>query len=419
MKKYHIHTFGCKVNQYESQLISEKFKNDNFEYTKNLEEANIIVLNSCTVTSKTDKKCEHFLNKITKLPKKPKIILTGCIAKNKNDRIRKILHNSNHNIELITDKTKLFIDSQVQTVRHFDKHSRAFLKIQDGCNSFCSYCIIPYVRNVLWNKPEEKIISEIKNFVKCGYYEIVITGINVGKYNDKLSTCFSDLIKKIIKIPLNFRIRISSIELNDIDNKLIELIMENPEKICNHLHIPMQSGSDEILKKMNRMYLSKKFEKKIIKIEKTLPDIALTTDIITGFPGETLKHHKETCNIIKRNMFAKLHIFKYSDRNGTLASKFTNKVHINEINDRFNELSEVNTCKKNEFLKKNIGKKKRSVKIGKFHALTDNYIKVKLQKNDNKFCQDISKQQHTNDKYSQLLRNGIFEIKITEKTAKI
>jgi len=426
MKKYHIYTFGCKVNQYESQLISEKFKNDNLEYTKNPEEANIIILNSCTVTAKTDKECEYFLRKTTKLPQKPKIILTGCIVRNKNSYIKKFL-SDHRNIEIITDKTKLFTNSQKQTISNFDKHSRAFLKIQDGCNSFCTYCIIPYVRNILWSKPEKEVISEIENLVKHGYSEIVMTGINIGKYRSEFSKIgLSGLVEKIIKIPLNFRIRISSIELNDIDNKLIGLIRENPKKICHHLHIPLQSGSDEILRQMNRKYSSKKFEKKINKIMQALPDLALTTDLITGFPNETKKHHKATCDIVKKILFAKLHIFKYSDREGTKASTFRNKIHINEIRNRAKELFEIDSEKRKTFLKKHIGTKRNAVKIGEHKILTDNYIKVKIQqpKNNDLVIHSISKLSDTtihttHDQHSlSSLKNDIFEIEITE-TAEI
>ncbi|MDR1400846.1 MAG: tRNA (N(6)-L-threonylcarbamoyladenosine(37)-C(2))-methylthiotransferase MtaB [Endomicrobium sp.] len=428
MKKYHIYTFGCKVNQYESQLISEKFKSDNFKYTRDPKEADIIIFNSCTVTSKTDKKCEYFLRKTTRLSNKPKIILTGCIVKNRGNYVKKLLSYS-HDIEVIADKTKLFTDPQKQTVLGFDRHSRAFLKIQDGCNSFCSYCIVPYVRGILWSKPEKEVLSEIENLIKHGYSEIVMTGINIGEYRSELSkTGLSELIEKTIKIPLNFRIRISSIELNEIDDKLIELIKENPEKICRHLHIPLQSGSDEILRQMNRKYSSKKFEKKINKIVRILPDIALTTDIITGFPNETKKHHRETCDIIKRILFARLHIFRYSDREGTKASTFKNKVHTDDIKNRSKELSEINFEKRKIFLKKHIGTKRNAVKIGNCKALTDNYIKVEIQEsknNDHPIYHSAPKYPDTNaqhirrNQHSQLfLKNGIFKIEITE-TSKV
>jgi threonylcarbamoyladenosine tRNA methylthiotransferase MtaB len=387
MKTYYIHTFGCKVNQYESQLISENFKKNNFERVLKPEEANIIVLNSCTVTAKADKECQYFIRKFSKLLNKPKIILTGCLAKNKSINLKEMFPN----IEIVTDKTTLFNDAKKQSVCRLDKHSRAFLKIQDGCNSFCSYCIVPYVRNVLWSKPKKEVISEITNLVANGYSEIVLTGIHVGKYEEGLSS----LIRKIIQIDLDFRIRISSIELNEIDEELIKLMKENPDKICRHLHIPLQSGSQEILKQMNRKYSAKNFEEKITQIFKELPDLSLTSDIITGFPGETEVNHKESCEFVKELPFAGFHIFSYSDRQATKACELKNKVPAIEIKNRSKDLLKINLDKKIKFLNRNLGTKRKAVKIGLDKALTDNYITVKT-------C--VSK------------NSKIFEIKITENS---
>jgi threonylcarbamoyladenosine tRNA methylthiotransferase MtaB len=386
MKKYYIYTFGCKVNQYESQLISEKFKNDKFECVQKPEEADIIIFNSCTVTVRADKKCEYFLRKTLRLSNKPKVILTGCITKNKNSIIKTLFPN----VEIITDKTKLFNKSQ--KISNFNKHSRAFLKIQDGCDSFCSYCIVPYIRNVLWSKPENEVISEIKTLVKNMYFEIVLTGIHIGKYCNGLS----ELLEKIVRIPLDFRLRISSIELNEINDKLIKIIKTNKEKICPHLHIPLQSGSDNILKQMNRKYSTRIFEDKIDEIMQILPDLTLTTDIITGFPGETEEHHNETCDFIKKNPFTKFHIFRYSDRLGTRASMFDEKISINKIKNRSKDLFEIDSAKRKKFLRRNIGTKRKAVRIGKNKTLTDNYIIVE---NKNKILNT---------------KNGIFEIEITD-----
>jgi threonylcarbamoyladenosine tRNA methylthiotransferase MtaB len=387
MKKYFIHTFGCKVNQYESQLISENFKKNNFERSLNPENADVIILNSCTVTSEADKKCQYLIRKFSKLSNNPKLILTGCLAKNKNVNLNKIFPN----IEVITDKTILFNKSQKQTVSGHDQHSRSFLKIQDGCNSFCSYCIVPYVRNVIWSKPENEVISEITNLIKNGYSEIVLTGIHLGKYEKNLSI----LVEKIIHINLDFRIRISSIDINEIDDKLIELIKANPNKICRHLHIPLQSGSEKILKQMNRKYSKNYFEEKTSEIIKKLPDLALTTDIITGFPGETEEQHKETCEFVKKLPFSGFHIFRYSDREGTKASQFKNKVPSGEIKKRSKDLFEIDLIKRKVFLTKNLGTKRKAVKIGTNKLLTDNCIIIKT--NTSKI-------------------SGIFEIEIIENS---
>jgi threonylcarbamoyladenosine tRNA methylthiotransferase MtaB len=383
--KYFIYTFGCKVNQYESQLISQKFKDGNFEITQEPQSADIIVFNSCTVTASADKECEYLLRKTLKLPQKPKIILTGCFAINKAEKLQKIFPD----IEIITDKTKLWTNSNKQIVSKFDKHSRAFVKIQDGCDSFCSYCVIPYVRNTLWSKPESDIVDEISELVKNGYCEIVLTGIHIGRYSGGLS----GILEKIISIPLCFRIRISSIELNEIDDKLIELMKTYPDKICRHLHIPLQSGSDNILKKMNRKYFTKDYGEKTKKLLNALPGLALTTDVICGFPGETEKLHRESCDFIDGIPFARLHIFSYSDREGTLSQKFENKVAHGEIKRRAQEFFEIDKIKRHKFLDKNIGAKRKAVSAGKNKALTDNYINAEIaQKKD-----------------------GIFEVEITDK----
>lgn len=382
--KYYIHTFGCKVNQYESQLISDKFKKDNFERTAKSDEADVIIINSCTVTAKADKECEYFLRKFSNLTKKPDIILTGCFAKNKTDYLKKTFPS----INVVDDKSNLFVNPDKQLITQFEKRSRAFVKIQDGCNSFCSYCIVPYVRNILWSKPQNIVIEEISKLADNGYSEIVLTGIHVGKYEGGVS----NLLKQIIKIQKDFRVRISSIELNEIDDELIRLLKDNSDKICRHLHIPLQSGSNSVLKSMNRQYTASDYENKINSIIKVLPDLALTTDIITGFPKESEKHHKEMCDFITRNPFARFHIFRYSDREGTVASKFESKVSVDEIKKRSKELFEIDLVKRKGFLQKNTGQLRKAVSIGHRKALTDNYITVKTDE----------------------IKNGIFDIKITE-----
>jgi threonylcarbamoyladenosine tRNA methylthiotransferase MtaB len=413
MKKYYIKTFGCKVNQYESRLISEKLKNDNIAAAKDISEADIIIFNSCTVTAQADKECEYFLRKVSKFPNKPQIYLTGCMAKNKADYVKSAFPS----IKVIVDKSELYCDANTQSVKNFDGRRRAFLKIQDGCDSFCSYCIVPYVRNELWSKPPDAVISEIENFVKTGFSEIVLTGIHVGKYfsskpaaakksgvqvktdsclhrNDKRSSLtFSGLLEKIIEIPLEFRVRISSIELNEIDDKLIELMKENPQKICRHLHIPLQSGSDAILKLMNRSYRLDNYKNKTNAIMQILPDLALTTDIIAGFPGETDRHHRETLNFVEQSPFARFHIFRYSDRTGTRASQFKDKVLPEIIKKRSIDLFTIDAKKRQEFLQKFIGTTRQAVNAGNNKALTDNYITVQIPNN----------------------QNGIFEVKISKE----
>ena len=361
--KYYIYTFGCKVNRYETQLIADKLKSDGYLPADAPEDADIIVFNSCTVTENADKECLSFLRKVSKFEHNPKIILTGCMSK-------RPIADLSDKIEIVADKKTLYKNADTQSIETFDNRSRAFLKIQDGCDSFCSYCIVPFARNELWSKPAKTVLAEIETLVKTGYSEIVLTGIHVGKYSGGLS----NLLEKIVKIPLVFRARISSIEINEVDDKLIALMKENPDKICAHLHIPLQSGSDDILKLMNRKYLAKNYADKVVKILKEFPNLALTADIITGFPGETEQHHKETCDFLKSLAFSRLHIFRYSDRPGTKASEFANKVPPEILKQRSEELFEIDKQKRKEFLKKNFGKKRKAVMIGKNKALSDNYI---------------------------------------------
>ncbi|AKL98185.1 MiaB/RimO family radical SAM methylthiotransferase [Endomicrobium proavitum] len=377
-KKYYIYTFGCKVNRYETQLITDKLKKDGGVAADLPENADVIIFNSCTVTENADKECKYYLRKTLKLKNNPQIILTGCMAKNKNAK----LEEEYPGVKIVSDKENFYMSPNEQTIENFDGRRRAFLKIQDGCNSFCSYCIVPYVRNTLWSKPENIVLEEIKNLVKKGYAEIVLTGIHVGKWqgekNKDKEVSFSDLIEKIVVLPLDFRIRISSIEPNEIDDKLINLMKNNPDKICRHLHVPLQSGSDEVLKKMNRKYFTKDYTEKINNILKQLPNLALTTDIITGFPGETNKHHNETLKFVKQTQFARFHIFRYSDRTGTKASQFENKISPAEVKARSEELFSADAQKRKEFLQKNIGKKRKAVRVGKNKVLTDNYIERQM-----------------------------------------
>jgi threonylcarbamoyladenosine tRNA methylthiotransferase MtaB len=367
LKTYFIYTFGCKVNRYETELIAQKLQSQGLNAVDNPTQADTIIFNSCTVTAKADKECLYLIRKSLKLPHNPKIILTGCMAKNSQYNFKDLFSG----IEIEPDKNKLF-DNPTQTLNKFDNRSRAFLKIQDGCNAFCSYCIVPFVRNKLWSKDVEVVLGEIKNFVAQGFSEIVLTGIHIGKFE----TGISNLLEKIMELKGDFRIRLSSIELNEIDDKLIKLMQKNPEKICQHLHIPLQSGSDKILELMNRKYHTKDFENKIKELATLFQNISITTDIITGFPQETQTDHQQTLNFINKNPFSRLHIFRYSDRTGTKANTFPNKVPPEEIKLRSKALLEIDTKKREQFLLANAGSLRPAVSIGTNKSLTDNYLTI-------------------------------------------
>ncbi|MDD3065270.1 MAG: MiaB/RimO family radical SAM methylthiotransferase [Endomicrobiaceae bacterium] len=366
MKKIFISTFGCKVNQYESQLIRELFEKNGYVCVNSPEEADTIIINSCTVTDSSDRQCNSFINKF--LHNNKEIILTGCYAKTSYDKIKKEFPK----IKIIL-KEDLFKNT-IQTIKSFDNHSRAFIKIQDGCNCFCSYCIVPFARNMLWSKPEDEIIREISAIADNGYTEIVLTGIHIGKYENGISR----LLKKILgSLKKDFRIRLSSIEVNEVDDELISIMKDEPLRICNHLHIPLQSASDNVLKQMNRKYTLLDFDSVLKKLKKNIPDISLTTDVICGFPCETADDFEQTRNFLKNAGFARLHVFPYSKRQGTKAFELKQISEQTEINKRVSELLNLDKILRKNFYSKFIGTTRKAVSLRGNQALTDNYLTVK------------------------------------------
>jgi len=367
-KKLFIHTFGCKINQYESQVIREKYILESYIIVDKIELADVIIINSCSVTNHADKQCNQLIKKILLNNPITKIILTGCYAK---VSCKQILQEFP---DIIIKTKDEMLEGLNQEIKSFDNHSRAFLKIQDGCNSFCSYCIIPYARSKMWSKPVENIIAEINNLIDNGYVEIVLTGIHIGKYDSGISYLLSQIFKNIKK---DFRIRLSSIEINEINNDLIKLMKQEPIRLCNHLHIPLQSGSDKILKDMNRKYTSKDFSEKLINLKTYFPDISITTDVICGFPTETLQDFADTYMFLEENEFSRLHVFPYSKRNGTKAFDLTKVYDNGDLKPRVDKLLKLDVILRNNYHLKFIGTKRKAVPLRNRQALTDNYLTIK------------------------------------------
>ena len=363
----YIYTFGCKINQYESQIIKEQYCLKNFNYVDNFEKADLIVINSCSVTSHADKQCDQIINKFHTKNPQSKIILTGCYAKVSKEKILK-------KFPFIEIKTKEdFLAKTQQKITSFDNHSRAFIKIQDGCNSFCSYCIVPYARNFLWSKPSEEIIKEINTLLDVGYSEIVLTGIHIGKYDKGIAYLLSNIYKSIDR---NFRIRLSSIEVNEITTDLIDIMKQEQERFCCHLHIPLQSASDNVLKDMNRKYLSNDFFNKINLLKENFKDISITTDVICGFPTETDNDFDITYNFLKDNKFARLHVFPYSKRQGTKASNMKQVYKNGQAKSRTNKLLELNKILETNYFNKFKNTIRKAVSLRGNKALTDNYLTI-------------------------------------------
>ena len=393
-----IHTFGCKVNIYESEYVTNLLLNNGYKMLDfdSEEEADIYIINTCTVTNEADKKDRKLIHTTRTNHESSILIVMGCYSQlNPNDIDADIIignkHKSDivnlieeylkdhHKIVKVNDITKIPFEDMY--INRFLTHTRAFVKIQDGCNAFCAYCAIPYARGGIRSKDFDKVIFEVTNLVNNGYKEIVLTGIHTGRYGIEKNTNLETLLKELVKIPNIFRIRLSSIEINEITDGIIDLIKNN-DIMAKHLHIPLQSGSDTILKSMNRLYDTKFFIDRVDYIRKEIPDISITTDLILGFPGETEKEYKETLNSLKKINFTKIHTFPYSKRNGTKAASMPNQVDGITKKCRVKEV--INLSNKNEinFYKQKIDNVYNGVietrKDGKKIAITTNYIPVEI-----------------------------------------
>lgn len=395
--KFNIVTFGCKVNQYESNMMKERMLSSNFFYVENISEANIIVVNTCSVTNVADKKCLKMIRRIKREYPNSILVVAGCSSQNKQE----IYENLDIDI-LIGNKDKSKIDillkEYIKTHKRYVKfyndrkldfedmlisdynHVRAFIKIEDGCDNFCSYCIIPYVRGSVRSKNFETVIKEAKLLTQKGHKEIVLTGIHTGHYMDN-DYDLTDLINELSKIEDLLRIRISSIEITELNDKFLNMLSTN-KKVCDHLHIPLQAGSDEILKRMNRKYDLKYYEEKIKKIRMIRPDISITTDIIVGFPYETDKLFNETLEFSRKMSFSKIHVFPYSIRLGTSAANMPNQVDESIKKERVKKLMDLSETMEKEYYNKFVGKEldilveecDNNVSIG--HS--SNYLMIRL-----------------------------------------
>ncbi|MCK4241464.1 MAG: tRNA (N(6)-L-threonylcarbamoyladenosine(37)-C(2))-methylthiotransferase MtaB, partial [Candidatus Atribacteria bacterium] len=328
-------TLGCKVNQYETEVIFNLFQTAGYRIINFKEKADIYIINTCTVTKEADRKSKQMVRKAIRQNQNAKIIVTGCYAQSNYQDLKKIegisliAGNREKNI-ILQQIDKLNINhtiikvKPVKYLRKFDNifkgeislHTRAWVKIQDGCNKFCSYCKVPYARGPARSRLIEDILKEISNLNSRGVKEVVLLGINLGTYGKDMFDKKVSL-SKLISLISNFeeikRIRLSSIELDDINDELMDVFIKCP-KLCHHLHIPLQSGDDKILKLMNRPYTTSVFKNKISQIMRKIPDIAITTDIMVGFPREDVQSFNNTYNFVKKIGFAKIHIFPYSDR---------------------------------------------------------------------------------------------------------
>ncbi|NOZ61102.1 MAG: tRNA (N(6)-L-threonylcarbamoyladenosine(37)-C(2))-methylthiotransferase MtaB [Calditrichaeota bacterium] len=407
MKKISFYTLGCKLNQSESAIMAEQFREQGYEVVPFGKKADVCVINTCTVTAKTDYRCRQMIRRAKKLAPDAKIAVVGCYAQLHPETIREIegvdfILGSDRKFDLlpmletIADANEAIVEKsdnkqfQAPASGYFWNHTRGFLKIQDGCDNFCAYCAVPLARGRSRSDHPDEILAHAEKLVAAGHRELVLTGVHIGMYGKDLQppVTLLDVIKNLEKIDGLERIRLSSLEPNEINDALLEHIA-NSEKICRHLHVPLQSGDDEILKRMRRLYRRQDFVEIIQKIKFYLPHCGLGTDVIVGFPGETEEHFQNTVEIIESLPFTYLHVFSYSVRPGTAAAKFSEQVDSETIKRRSETLRKIGKQKKQEFYRSFVGKTVRvlwetKTEDGWMTGLTAEYVRAKA-KADLKF----------------------------------
>lgn len=346
-KKFKIVTLGCRTNQYESQAYHDQLTQLGFTPAREGESADLCIVNTCTVTESADKGSRQEIKQLAQRNPGAKLVVTGCSAERQPEELRSI-EGVTH---IISNKDKeqllnhLFPNLEIPefAINHFRAHTRAFVKVQDGCNSFCTYCIIPYVRGRSRSRSIADVVREVEGLISEGFQEVVLTGINIGDFDgnkkeepDRLAT----LVKAVDNVPGLKRLRISSIDPDEVDDELMDVVL-NGKNTCPSFHIVLQSGSNVILKKMNRKYTRQIFMDTIEKLRKARNDFTFTTDVIVGFPGETDFDFKETLDVMREVLFAKVHMFPFSPRPRTRAALYPNQVPLEVIKERKQEVIRV------------------------------------------------------------------------------
>lgn len=413
-KTVSFYTLGCKVNQYETNAMEQQFIKNNYKIVENTQKADIYVINTCTVTNMAERKSRQMLRRVKEINPSAVLVVCGCyaqVAKNELEQIPEIdiilgINEKNEIVQIVENymekmaeqdkrsqeaeiddvsKQKEFLDFGDVT---YTEKNRAVVKVQDGCNMFCSYCIIPYARGRIRSRKIESVVSEIKKIAKEEIKEVVITGIHVASYgkdfdneNTSKKIRLIDLLEAINKIDGIDRIRLSSLEPTIVDEEFATRLSKL-DKICDHFHLSLQSGCDETLKRMNRKYTTQIYRDAVATLRKYYPEASFTTDVIVGFPGETDEEFAKTYEFLKEIDFYRLHVFKYSPRRGTVAEKMPNQIDGNKKEERSNKLIELSNNTENKHNKNYIDK---TVKVlfeefedGFFKGHTTNYMMVKV-----------------------------------------
>lgn len=400
-----IYNLGCKVNQYEAEAMSDEFRQARFKIVDFSREADIYIINSCAVTTSAASKSRKRARRAKRRGGEDcLVIMAGCYSQVSPAEVEEIeeidyIIGSDEKDSLVEKVIRLFSDQKWKykrqnyqemnsypefQVKEVDNRTRANIKIQDGCSQFCSYCIIPYARGQKRSRSSREIIAEVKRLKAEGVKEFVLTGIHLGAYGDDFTETgdhLAVLLQKLVNISGQFRIRLSSIEINEITENILQL-MAASDKICPHLHIPMQSGSDEILAEMNRPYTGFEFAERIDWIREKIPDIAISTDVMVGFPGESKKNFKETYNLLKTIQFSRVHVFSYSPRPGTEAAEMSGQIDSEIKKERSQEMRKLGNRLKNKYEADFLEQKleilfERKNEDGTFSGYSENYIRVR------------------------------------------
>jgi len=413
--KIAFHTLGCKVNQYETQALKENFRKRGYEVVNDDEFADIYVINTCTVTGLSDRKSRQFIRRVKKLNPDSITAVIGCYAQVSPEEAKaiegvNIVAGTNEKNNLpdyieeyvrskgvechIRKRDELIEYEETGIITSMDSRTRAFIKVQEGCDRFCSYCIIPYARGSVRSRAASDIMKEARSLIDQGFRELVLTGINTALYGMEKKKVNTDevygievIVKLLNDLPGDFRIRIGSLEPNVIDAEYAKRLLKY-ERLCPHLHLSLQSGSDHILREMNRSYSRKDYLELVAILKEHDPGFGITTDIIVGFPGESEEDFHESCRIVEESDFCKVHVFKYSKREGTKAADMKGHISPEVKNRRSEKLIQVSEAAAGMFFKQNLGTSRRVLieqhdpKTGLLEGLSDNYIKVYLKGED-------------------------------------
>lgn len=406
MKKVAFYTLGCKVNQYETEAMEEMFQKRGYKIVDGNEKADVYVINTCTVTNLSARKSRQFMRRAKRTNENAIVAAVGCYSQVSPKEVESIegvdivigTTDRERIVDLCEkakeDRKKINIVKDIKEYKDFENlnivdlklKTRAYIKIQDGCNQFCTYCIIPYARGPIRSRKLEDIIEESKRLVEAGFKEIILTGIHVASYGKDLDNVdILTVIDEVAKVNGIERIRLSSIEPTMIDEDFMERAIKN-KKLCDHFHLSLQSGSDGVLNRMNRKYTTDEYKNIVSLIRSYMPDAGITTDIIVGFPGETDEEYEESCRLVRDIEFSRIHVFKYSPRKGTPASKFKEQIHGNIKNDRSEKLIRLNEEMMNKFNDRHIGKTVEVLfeEVNRhdkryMEGYTSNYIRVKAE----------------------------------------